>query len=367
MPGKSDTFGVEPRDTVRRAAEAIRRLRAFAAAAVLAATSSGGLLAQTDAAPSYHVVRSFTLGGSGRWDYITLDSVEHRLFIARQTRVMVVDPESGKLLGEIPGLDGAHGVALDYATGHGFATSGRDGSVTMFDLGSLRVLRRTPTGAGADAVLYDPASKRVFTFNGGAQSSSVVDPVSGTLVGNVPLGGKPEFGVADGRGRLYVNLEDKAQLVEIDPSAMRVLRRWPLAPCDEPTGLAIDPVHHLLFSGCHNRLMVISDAVQGRMIAHVPIGAGVDAGAFDPSTQLAFASNGEGTITVVHEDTPTRFRVVATATTRPGARTMALDQRTHRLYTVTSAFGPPPPPTPSEPRPRPSLVPDTFSLLVLDR
>jgi DNA-binding beta-propeller fold protein YncE len=338
---------------VRPAAEAARRLRAFATAAVLTASISGGLLAQTGAAPSYHVIRSLALGGSGRWDYITLDSAEHRLFIARQTRVMVVDPESGKLLGEIPGLDGAHGVALDYATGHGFATSGRDGSVTMFDLGSLRVLRRTPAGAGADAVLYDPASKRVFTFNGGAHSSSAVDPATGTLVGNIPLGGKPEFGVPDGRGRLYVNLEDKAQLVEIDPIAMRVLRRWPLAPCEEPTGLAIDRVNHLLFSGCHNRLMVISDAARGRMIAHVPIGAGVDAGAFDPSTQLAFASNGEGTITVVHEDSPTRFHVVATAPTRPGARTMALDQRTHRLYTVTS--------------PRPSLVPDTFSLLVLDR
>jgi hypothetical protein len=333
---------------VRPPAEAVRRLRAFATAAALTATVSGGLLARSGAAPSYHVVRSIPLGGSGRWDYITLDSVKHRLFIARQTRVMVVDPESGKLLGEIPGLDGAHGVALDYATGHGFATSGRDGSVTMFDLGTLRVLRRTPADAGADAVLYDPASRRVFTFNGAAHSSSVVDPRSGTPVGNIPLGGKPEFGVADGRGRVFVNLEDKAQLVEIDPVAMRVLRRWPLAPCEEPTGLAIDPVHHLLFSGCHNRLMIISDAVRGRMIAHVPIGAGVDAGAFDPSTQLAFASNGEGTITVVHEDSPTRFHVVATAATKPGARTMALDQRRHRLYTVTSP------------------VADAFSLLVLD-
>jgi hypothetical protein len=191
--------------------------------------------------------------------------------------------------------------------------------------------------------------------------------VSGRLVGSVPLGGKPEFGVTTGQGRLYVNLEDKAEIAEIDPTEMRVRRRWSLAPCEEPTGLAIDRVHHLLFSGCHNRIMAISDAAAGKLVAQVPIGSGVDAGAFDGSLQLAFASNGDGTLTVVHEDSPTSFRVVATVPTRPGARTMALDERTHRIYTVTAAFGPAPAPTPSEPHPRPSLVPGTFSLLVLDR
>jgi len=280
---------------------------------------------------------------------------------------MVVDPGSGKLLGEVPGLNGAHGVALVYSAGHGFATSGRDSSVTMFDLKTLRVLGRTKAADDADAVLYDPASKRVFTFNGDANSASVIDPVSGKLVGNIPLGGKPEFGVTTGHGRLYVNLEDKAEIVEIDPVAMQVLRRWSLAPCEEPTGLAIDREHHLLFSGCHNKLMAISDAAEGKMIAQVPIGGGVDAGAFDPSSQLAFASNGDGTLTVVHEDSPTSFHVVTNVTTRRGARTMALDERTHRLYTVTAAFGSTPAPTSSEPHPRPSLVPGTFSLLVLDR
>jgi DNA-binding beta-propeller fold protein YncE len=237
----------------------------------------------------------------------------------------------------------------------------------MFDLETLRVLRRTRVADDADAVLYDPASNRVFTFNGDAHSSSVIDPVSGRLIGTIPLGGKPEFGVTSGQGRLYVNLEDKAEVVEIDPAAMRVRRRWPLAPCEEPTGLAIDRAHHLLFSGCHNKLMAISNAAEGRMIAQVPIGGGVDAGAFDPASQLAFASNGDGTITVVHEDSPTSFHVAGTVATRPGARTMALDERTHRIYTVTSAFGPSPAPTPSEPHPRPSLVPGTFSLLVLER
>ncbi len=345
----------------------IPRLPALLTVLCLFATPSAALSAQTSDGASYHVARDLTLGGDGRWDYVTVDTVNHRLFIACQTRVMVVDPDSGRLLGEVPGLNGAHGVALAYTTGHGFATSGHDSSVTMFDLKTLRPLGRIKAADDADAVLYDPASKRVFTFNGDAGSSSVIDPVTGKLVGSIPLGGKPEFGVTTGHGRLYVNLEDKAEIVEIDPAAMRVLRRWSLAPCEEPTGLAIDRQHHLLFSGCHNKLMAISNAAVGRMIAHVPIGGGVDAGAFDPSSQLAFASNGDGTLTVVHEDSPTTFHVVTTVTTRPGARTMALDERTHRIYTVTSAFGPAPAPTPSEPHPRPSLVPGTFSLLVLDR
>lgn len=352
---------------MRSAAAPVLPLRALSAAFLLLATPSAALVAQTSAGASYHVARDLKLGGDGRWDYVTVDTVNHRLFIARQTRVMVVDPTSGKLLGEIPGLNGAHGVALVYATGHGFATSGHDSTVTMFDLKTLRVLRRTRAADDADAVLYDPASNRVFTFNGDANSTSAIDPVSGKLIGNIPLGGKPEFGVTTGRGRLYVNLEDKAEIVEIDPAAMRVRRRWSIAPCEEPTGLAIDRAHHLLFSGCHNKLMAISNAAEGRMIAQVPIGGGVDAGAFDPASQLAFASNGDGTITVVHEDSPTSFHVAATVATRPGARTMALDERTHRLYTVTSAFGPTPAPTPSEPHPRPSLVPGTFSLLVLER
>jgi DNA-binding beta-propeller fold protein YncE len=325
--------------------------------------------AVAQAAPdsTYRVVHEITLGGDGRWDYVTLDTVYHRLFIARQTRVMVVNPESGKLLGEIPGLEGAHGVALAYHAGHGFATSGRDGTVTMFDLRTLRVLRRTRAGDDADAVVYDPVSRRVVSLNGDANTASVIDPVSGRLLATIALGGKPEFGVAASDGRLYANLVDSAQMVEIDPKASRVLRRWTLAPCEEPTGLAIDRVHHLLFSGCHNRLMAISDYGQGRLVAQTPIGGGVDGGAFDPSSQLAFTSNGDGTLTVVHEDSPTRFHVVATIGTRRGARTMALDERTHRIYTVTAAFGPTPAPTPDEPHPRPSLVPGTFALLVLER
>ena len=317
-------------------------------------------------AQSYHIAQTYTLGGDGGWDYIALDTVGHRLFVARQDRVMVIDPESGKLLAEIPGLNRAHGVAFSYATGKGFATSGGDSSVIVFDLKSLQVLGRTTAAVDADAVLFDPATKHVFTFNGDAGSASVIDAASGQRIGNIELGGKPEFGVTTGDGRLYVNIEDSSAVAEVDPAAMKVTRHWKLAPCESPTGLAIDRAHGILFSGCRNGVMAISDAKAGRLITTVPIGQGVDAARFDDGRQLAFASNGDGTITVIHEDAPDKFTVVATVQTKRGARTMELDQKTHRLYTVTADFGPPPAPTADRPRPRPPVLPGTFALLELD-
>jgi DNA-binding beta-propeller fold protein YncE len=317
-------------------------------------------------AQSYHVAKAVTLGGDGGWDYLAFDGTGHRIFIAHQTRVVVVDAENDSVLGEIPGLNGAHGVALATEAGHGFATSGRDSSVTMFDLTTLAVLGRIHAADDADAILYDPATGHVFTFNGDAHTSSVIDAVSGTVVGTVALGGKPEFGVSDGQGRLFVNIEDQATVAEIDAVAMKVLRRWSIAPCESPTGLAIDRAHHRLFSGCRNQVMAISDAGAGTLVTTVPIGQGVDGCAFDAGAQLAFSSNGDGTITVVREDSPTEFRVVDTVATRRGARTMTLDEQTHRLYTATAEFGPTPAPTAERPRPRPSLVPGTFALLVLE-
>jgi DNA-binding beta-propeller fold protein YncE len=343
------------------------RIMQFAVAACLFTATGVSRLAAQAGNPTYHVIREMRLGGDGRWDYIVFDTAAHRLFIARQTRVMVVDPASGTLLAEIPGLDGAHGIALVNQTGHGFATSGRDSSVTMFDLETLRVLGRIKAAEDADAVLYDPVSKRVLTFNGDAGSSTVIDPASGKVIGSIALGGKPEFGVSAGDGKVYVNLEDKARVAEIDPVGMRVTRSWSIAPCAEPTGLAIDPAHHRLFSACHNRLMAISDATAGSTIATVPIGEGVDGAAFDPATRLAFASNGDGSMTVVHEDGPATFRVVATVPTRRGARTLALEERSHRIFTVTADFGPTPAATAEQPHPRPSLVPGSFRLLVLGR
>jgi DNA-binding beta-propeller fold protein YncE len=330
--------------------------------AVLIAGGALGLQGQ-----SYHVTHTYTLGGDGGWDYLSLDTVGHRLFVARQDRVMVIDPASGKVLAEIPGLNRAHGIAFDYVDGKGFATSGGDSSVVIFDLKTLQVTGRTIAAPDADAVLFDPATKRIFTFNGDSRSASVIDAASGNKVGTIDLGGGPEFAVSAGDGKLYVNLEDSSAIVEIDAAAMKVLRRWSLAPCQSPSGLAIDRAHHRLFSGCHNKEMAISDAQAGKVITTVPIGEGVDANRFDPGTQLAFASTGDGTITVVHEDGPDTYSVVANVATKRGARTMEVDLASHVVYTVSADFGPPPAPTPERPRPRPSIVPGTFALLVLER
>jgi DNA-binding beta-propeller fold protein YncE len=319
------------------------------------------------AAQSYHLTHTYTLGGDGGWDYLALDTVGHRLFVARQDRVMVIDPETGKMLAEIPGLNRAHGVAFAYAAGHGFATSGGDSSVIMFDLKTLRVLGRTTAAPDADAILYDAATNRVFTFNGDSHSSSVIDPISGKKIGTIDLGAGPEFGVSAGDGKLYVNLEDQGAVAEIDAAAMTVIRRWSLAPCQSPTGLAIDRVHHRLFSGCRNQVMAISDATTGKLLTTVPIGQGVDACRFDAGTQLAFASTGDGALTVIHEDSPDKFSVTATVPTKRGARTMEVDERSHRVFTVTADFGPAPAPTANRPRPRPSVLPGTFALLVIEQ
>ena len=317
-------------------------------------------------AQSYHLTHTYPLGGDGGWDYLALDTVGHRLFIAHQDRVLVVDPETGKRLGEIAGLNRAHGIAFAYDAGHGFATSGADSTVTVFDLKTLRVLGHTIAAPDDDAILYDATTRRIFTFNGDAHSATVLDAVSAKKVGDIELGATPEFGVSAGDGKLYVNLEDKAAVLELDAAAMDVKRQWSLAPCEAPTGLALDRAHHLLFSGCRNGVMAISDAALGRLVTTVAIGQGVDACRFDPATQLAFASNGDGTLTVIHEDGPAAFSVVATVATKRGARTMELDLKTHRVFTATADFGPAPAPTAQRPRPRPSIVPGTFALLVFD-
>jgi YVTN family beta-propeller protein len=325
-------------------------------------------LAAADTGPGYHVLKSYVLGGTDGWDYVALDSLHHRLFVARQTRVMVLDPASGKLLGEVTGLNGAHGTAFAYDVNRGFATSGRDSTVTMFNLETYEMLARLRADADADAVLYDPATKRVYTMNGDAGTSTVIDPAAGKVVGSIPLGGKPEFAVSAGNGMLYANLVDKADIVEIDAKALKVVREWPMAPCASPTGLAIDRRHHRLFSGCRNRLMAISDARQGRLLATVPIGAGVDANAYDPVTGFAFSSNGEGTVTVVREEAPGKFSAAETVPTMTGARTMALDPTTHMLYLVGAKFGPlPDSATSGNVRRRPPVLPNSFTLLVVGR
>ena len=343
----------------------LRSLRILFLAGTVMLFSAGAALA---GGSPYRIAHADTLGGDGFWDCLTYDGSGQRLFIARQNRVMVVDTEKGKLLAEIPGLNRAHGVALDTSTGRGFATSGADSSVTMFDLKTLKVLGKIPADKDADIAIYDPASKRVFTMNGDSRTSTVIDPAAGKRIGTIALGAAPEFAVADGAGRLFVNFEDSSSVAEIDAGTMKVTRHWSLSPGQSPSGLAIDLAHHLLFSTCRNKLMVISDAVAGKVVATVPIGEGVDGCAFDPVTQLAFAScgSGTGTLAIVHEDGPDKFSVVANVPTRRGARTLALDENTHRIFTVTCDFGAAPAPTKEQPHPRPSMVPGSFTLLVLE-
>ena len=316
------------------------------------------LLAQSS---SYRVTHTYTLGGDGSWDYIVPDTPNHRLFIARQNRVMVVDEDSGTLLGEVSGINGAHGTAIAPETGHGFATSGTDQSVVMFDLKTFKTLGRIPAAEDADAILYDSASKRVFTMNGDAHSSTVIDPGPGTLIKNIPLGGKPEYG-ASADGKVFANLTDTNEVVEIDEKALTVVRRWSTEPCKQPVSMALDTVHHRLFSGCRSGVMAISDYKLGKVVATVPIGSGVDGAGYDASAGDAFASNADGTLTVIHQDTPDQYHVVENVPTPIGSRNMALDPGTHRIFIVTAKFGP----VPAGGR-RGPVLPGSFALMVLER
>ncbi len=311
-------------------------------------------------AQTYRVTHTYTLGGDGRWDYVIPDPANHRLLIARQTRVMVVDEDSGKLLGEVTGIQGAHGTALAPASGHGFATSGNDQSVVMFDLQTFKVLGRIPAAEDADAIIYDGASNRVLTFNGDAHSSTVIDP-AGKLITNIPLGGKPEYGASAGDGKVYANLTDSSEVVEIDAKAAKVVRRWSTAPCRQPVSMAIDTAHHRLFSGCRSGLMAVSDYAAGKVVATVPIGKGVDGAGFDPASGDAFASNADGTLTVIHQDAPDQYHVVENVATAPGARNMGLDPTNHRVFLVSAKFGPAPAGG------RAPVLPGTFALMVVER
>jgi DNA-binding beta-propeller fold protein YncE len=329
---------------------------------------SAGTLAMAQSPEPYRITNTYVLGGDGRWDYITPDPANHRVFIGRQNRVMVVDSVDGRLLGEVPDIDGAHGVALVDRVGHGFATSGNDGSVVMFDSKSYRVLRRIPAAEDADAILYDSASDRVFTFNGDAHSSTVIDPNRGKVIQTIDLGGKPESGASAGDGKVYVNLEEDDQVVEIDARTASVKRRWSTSPCHQPVAMAIDSAHHRLFSGCRSGVMAVSDIGAGKVVATEPIGSGVDGAGFDPATGDAFASSVDGTLTVIHQDGPDTYTVVQTLHTGEAARNMGLDLTTHKIYVVSADFGPAPSePTHDNPRKRPPVLPGTFRMMVIER
>jgi DNA-binding beta-propeller fold protein YncE len=342
------------------------RLRAACVAAA-AAVLIAGFAGAAPAAPGYHLLKTFAVGGDGGWDYLTLDPQTHRLYLSRSTHVVVVDATTGAPVGEIADTPGVHGVALVPGTEIGYTSDGRSGNATMFDTRTLKAIKQVPVGEGPDAIVYDPASKRVFTMNGHGHDTTAIEAATGTVAGRVALGGKPEFAAADGRGHLFVNIEDTSEVVELDTAKLVVLARWPLAPGEGPSGMAIDAAHHRLFIGCHNKLMAVMNADTGKVIATLPIGAGVDANAFDPATGLAFASCGDGSLTVARESSPDQFAVAETVTTERGARTMTLDPATGTVYLATAKFGPPPPPTPERPHPWPSIVPGSFVVLVFGR
>jgi len=323
--------------------------------------SSAALFAQPST--TYRITQRYRLGGDGSWDYIVLDPPRHRLFIARQNRVMVVDSNTGTLSGDVIGIDGAHGTAIAASSGRGFATSGNDRMVVMFDSTTFKPLARIPAAEDADAIVYDAPSNRVFTLNGDAHSSTVIDAAGGRLVTNIPLGGKPEYGASAGDGRLYANLTDTAEVVEIDTKAAVVSRRWPTAPCKNPVAMAIDVAHHRLFSGCRSGVLAVSDYAAGSIVATAPIGAGVDGCAFDPAYGDVFASNADGTLTVVHQDSPDRYRVVENLQTPPFSRNLGLDPTTHRLFVASATFGE----APAGGRGRGPMAAGSFTLLQIER
>ncbi len=322
---------------------------------------------QEDTGSGYHLAHKFKLGGEGGWDYLLFDAKMDRLFISRGTRVLVVNPKTGKQIGEIPGFTRSHGIALAPEFNRGFATDGDPGSVTVFNYKTLKVLEHLSTAPDSDGIIYDPATKRVFTMNGDSGSSTAIDAETGTIVGTFPLGGKPEFAASDGKGHVFANLVDKSELVRIDAKTLQVTDTWPLAPCKSPSGLAIDASNERLFPGCHSGIMDFVNGNSGKVIGTVPIGQGIDAMRFDPATNYVFASCGDGTITVAHEESPNKLVKIDTIKTQRGARTMALNEKTHMIYTVTADFGPMPPAKPGQRFRRPPIIPGTFVLLEYER
>jgi YVTN family beta-propeller protein len=321
------------------------------------------------ASSGYHVIKEIKVGGEGGWDYLTMDSSARRLYVSHATKVVVIDVDSGKVTGEVADTQGVHGIAVASDLNRGFSSNGRANNVTIFDLKTLRQIGLVKTGENPDAIQYEPVSKRVFTFNGRSKDTTAIDAKTGNVEGTIPLGGKPEFSAADGKGKIYVNIEDTSEIAEIDAAKLTVTKRYSLAPCEEPSGLAMDVKNRRIFSVCGNKIMAVSDPDSGKVISTPAIGQGADGAAFDPGRGLAFSSNGrDGTVTVVHEVSG-KWEVLENATTQRGARTITVDPKTHNLYLPTADFGPPPAPAGAQPgRPaRPSMLPDTFRIIVVGK
>jgi DNA-binding beta-propeller fold protein YncE len=324
---------------------------------------SSQLHAQSAPGPSgYHLSKTLALGGDEGWDYLLVDSDARRVYISHGSRVLVIDADTYAPLGEISDTQGVHGIAVAPALGRGFTSNGRSNNVSIFDLKTFKTIGTVPTGKNPDAILYEESSKRLFTFNGGSSDATAINAADGKVIGAIALGGRPEFAVADGRGNIFLNIEDTSELVQLDAKSLKVLHRWPEAPCKEASGLAIDAKNRRLFAGCGNKMMAVIDADSGKVIATPAIGEGVDANAFDPVTGYALASNGEGTLTVVHEDSPDKFSVVENVATKKSARTMGLDLKTHKIFLPTAEFNEP---APGERRGK--MKPGTFAVLVLEK
>lgn len=289
-------------------------------------------------AGGYSVVKKIPIPGQGSFDYLSVDEAGRRLYVSHGTQVDVLDVDSGALVGSIP-AQGVHGIAIAAEFGRGFVSNGQSSTVTIFDLKTLKTIADVPTGKKPDAIIYDPATKRVFAFNGGGDSATAIDAATGKVAGTVDLKGGPEFAAADGNGFVFNNLEDESQVLKIDANKFTVEQRWPTAPCSSPSSMAMDRANRRLFVGCRSKVMAVLSADTGQVITTLPIGDHVDASAFDPDSKLIFNSNGEGTITVIHEDSPDKYSVVETVKTLPRAKTMALDPRTHQLFLSTVESG----------------------------
>ena len=317
------------------------------------------LLAQSN----YKIVNKIHVEGEGSWDYLNVDEVNGRIFVSHATVAQAIDIKTGKLAGTIPDTKGIHGIAIANDLNKGFTSNGRDSSVTIFDLKTLAVITKiSVTGKNPDAILYDPFSQKVFTCNGGTSNSTVIDAKTNKVIATIPLDGKPEFSVTDLKGKIYINIEDKSVINVINTTTLKVEQHWPIAPGDGPSGLALDNQTHRLFSVCGNKLMVVIDAENGKIITTLPIGDRCDGVAFDPEKKRAYSSNGEGSVTVVQEENSNSFKVLETVTTQPGAKTIAINKTTHHLYLTTAEYET----APTATNRRPPVKPNTFQILDIE-
>jgi len=310
----------------------------------------------------YHITKTITVGGDEGWDYVTVDSGARRVYVSHGSRVVVLDADSGAVVGEVPDTLGVHGIAIVPDLERGFTSNGRANSVTIFDLKTLKTVGTVKTGMNPDAIIYDAGSKRIFTMNGRSQDATAINAADGTVAGTISLGGKPEFAVADGQGNVFVNIEDKSELVQFDPQKLTVLHRWPLTHCEEPSGLAMDLKTRRLFAGCGNKMVAVVNADTGQIVATPAIGDGVDANAFDPETNFVFSSNGDGTLTVIHEDSPDKYTVAENVPTKKSARTMGLDLKTHSIFLPAADFA-----APAAGERRGKMKPGSFVVLVVGK